>query len=48
VWFNLVQYALPLGAAGWAFHQLFRQPVDRFVDLQPLTGSTLRVAGAET
>ena len=48
VWCNLIQYALPLGAALWAFHQLFRQPVDRFVDLQPLTGSTLRVAGAET
>ena len=42
VWFNLVQYALPLGAAFWALHELFRQPVGRFVDLQPLTGSTLR------
>jgi len=47
VWFNLVQYALPLGATAWAFHELFRQPVERFVDLQPLTGSTLRVVGAE-
>jgi len=47
VWFNLVQYALPLGATAWAFHELFRQPVDRIVDLQPLTGSTLRVAGVE-
>src|ERR1700722_2885767 len=46
VWFNLIQYALPLGAAAWAFHELFRQPVARFVDLQPLTGSTLRVAEA--
>jgi len=46
VWFNLVQYALPLGAAAWAFHVLFRQPVGRFVDLQPLTGSTLRVMEA--
>jgi lipopolysaccharide export system permease protein len=42
VWFNLVQYALPLGGAIWAFHELFRQPVGRVVDLQPLTGSTLR------
>jgi len=46
VWFNLVQYALPVGGAIWAFHELFRQPVDRVVDLQPLTGSTLRAAGA--
>ncbi|HEX4180153.1 MAG TPA: LPS export ABC transporter permease LptF [Caulobacteraceae bacterium] len=45
--FNLVQYALPVGAAVWAFHQLFRQPVARAVDLMPLTGSTLRTAGAE-
>ena len=28
VWCNLIQYALPLGAAIWAFHQLFRQPVE--------------------
>jgi len=47
-WFNLVQYALPLGATAWAFHVLFRQPVARIVDLQPLTGSTLRVVEART
>jgi lipopolysaccharide export system permease protein len=44
--FNLIQYALPIGAAIWAFHQLFRQPVERFVDLQPLTGSTIRALEA--
>jgi lipopolysaccharide export system permease protein len=48
VLFNLIQYALPAGAAAWAFHQLFRQPVERVVDLQPLTGSTLRAVGAES
>ena len=47
-WFNIVQYALPLAAAIWAFHELFRQPVSRFVDLQPLTGSTLRTVEVAT
>jgi lipopolysaccharide export system permease protein len=41
-WLNIAQYALPIAAAMWAFHELFRQPVDRIVDLHPLTGSTLR------
>jgi lipopolysaccharide export system permease protein len=46
VWCNLIQYALPVGASAWAFHQLFRQPVGKSIDLHPLTGSTLRTAGA--
>jgi lipopolysaccharide export system permease protein len=40
VWLNVAQYLIPLGATGWAFAALFRQPVKRFIALRPLTGST--------
>jgi lipopolysaccharide export system permease protein len=40
-WANVLQYAIPLAACAWAFRQIFRQPVSRFVPLHPLTGSTL-------
>jgi lipopolysaccharide export system permease protein len=46
-WANLLQYAIPLGATYWAFRQIFRQPVSRFVPLHPLTGSTLMPSPAE-
>lgn len=39
-WANILQYLTPLAATGWAFHELFRQRVTRFVALRPLTGST--------
>jgi lipopolysaccharide export system permease protein len=40
-WANVLQYAIPLAAAFWAWRQLFRQPVSRYVPLTRLTGSTL-------
>ena len=40
-WANIMQYAVPLGTCAWAFRQIFRQPVSRFVPISPLTGSTL-------
>ncbi len=40
-WANILQYAVPLGTCAWAFRQIFRQPVSRFVPISPLTGSTL-------
>jgi lipopolysaccharide export system permease protein len=40
-WANVLQYAVPLIACAWAFRQLFRQPVSRFVPLAPLRGSTV-------
>jgi lipopolysaccharide export system permease protein len=43
-WLNVVQYLIPLGATGWAFAALFRQPVRRFIPLRPLTGSTSPMA----
>ena len=47
VWANVLQYAIPLGAGYWAWLQLFRQPVSRFVPMAPLTGSTLLASPAE-
>jgi lipopolysaccharide export system permease protein len=47
VWANLLQYAIPMGASYWAFRQIFRQPVSRFVPIHPLTGSTLMPSPAE-
>ncbi|HLI66306.1 MAG TPA: LPS export ABC transporter permease LptF [Caulobacteraceae bacterium] len=47
VWLNIVQYALPIGAACWAFRVLFRQPIGRFRPLRPLTGVTLLPSAAE-
>jgi lipopolysaccharide export system permease protein len=47
VWANVLQYAIPLAATYWAFRQVFRQPVSRFVPLHPLTGSTLMPSPAE-
>jgi lipopolysaccharide export system permease protein len=46
IWANVLQYAIPLAACIWAFRQLFRQPVSRFVPLSPLTGSTLMASRA--
>jgi lipopolysaccharide export system permease protein len=46
VWFNVIQYALPLGAAWWGFHEIFRQSVARHLDLRPLTGATLPAEAA--
>ncbi|HXQ09665.1 MAG TPA: LPS export ABC transporter permease LptF [Caulobacteraceae bacterium] len=47
VWANALQYAIPLAATFWAFREIFRQPVSRFVPLHPLTGSTLMPSPAE-
>ena len=33
-WLNLLQYAVPLGAAGWALRGVFRQKVSRFIDIR--------------
>jgi lipopolysaccharide export system permease protein len=41
VWANVLQYAIPLAAGFWAWRQLFRQPVSRFIPMAPLTGSSL-------
>jgi lipopolysaccharide export system permease protein len=46
VWLNVVQYLIPIVAAAWAFRVIFRQRVNRFVALRPLTGSTAP-AGAQ-
>ncbi len=46
VWANLLQYAIPLGVGVWAWRQLFRQPVSRFVPMSPLTRSTLTASQA--
>jgi lipopolysaccharide export system permease protein len=46
-WANVLQYAIPLAACLWAFRQLFRQPVSRYVPLAALTGSTLAPRPAE-
>ena len=35
-WLNILQYVIPLGAAWWAFGQLFRQRVSRFIGLRSL------------
>jgi hypothetical protein len=40
VWLNILQYAIPIAAAAWAFHALFRQRIRRFIALRPLTGAT--------
>jgi lipopolysaccharide export system permease protein len=40
VWLNILQYAIPIAAAAWAFHALFRQRIGRFIALRPLTGAT--------
>ena len=33
-WLNILQYVIPVGAAWWAFAQLFRQRLNRFVSLR--------------
>lgn len=38
VWLNVLQYAVPIGAAAWAFAELFRQRVGRPIALRPLKG----------
>ncbi len=40
-WANLLQYAVPLAAGVWAWRQLFRQPVSRYIPLAPPSGSSL-------
>jgi lipopolysaccharide export system permease protein len=47
VWINVVQYAIPLAAGLWAWRQIFRQPVSRYVPMAALTGSTLIASPAE-
>ena len=44
VWLNVLQYLIPIGAAWWAFGELFRQRIGRFIALRPLTGSTSPMA----
>ena len=44
VWLNVLQYLIPIGAAWWAFGELFRQRIGRFIALRPLTGSTSPIA----
>jgi lipopolysaccharide export system permease protein len=39
-WLNILQYAIPIAAAWWAFAELFRQRVRRPIALRPLRGST--------
>ncbi|MDR3511335.1 MAG: LPS export ABC transporter permease LptF [Caulobacteraceae bacterium] len=39
-WLNILQYAIPIGAAWWAFAELFRQRVRRPIALRPLKGYT--------
>jgi lipopolysaccharide export system permease protein len=46
VWANVLQYAIPLAAGFWAWRQLFRQPVSRFIPMAPLTGSSLMASPA--
>ena len=46
-WANVLQYAIPLAAGFWAWRQLFRQPVSRFVPMASLTGSTLMASPAQ-
>jgi lipopolysaccharide export system permease protein len=45
-WLNILQYLVPLGAAWWAFAQLFRQRVNRFVGLKALTRSRMSLGAA--
>jgi lipopolysaccharide export system permease protein len=40
VWLNVLQYLIPLAATAWAFGELFRQRVRRFIALRPLSGAT--------
>jgi lipopolysaccharide export system permease protein len=47
VWLNILQYAVPIGAAGWGISQLFRQPVSRYVPLAPADPSR-HLIGAHT
>ena len=46
VWTNVLQYAIPLAAGFWAWRQLFRQPVSRYIPMAPLTGSSLMASPA--
>ena len=46
VWANVLQYAIPLAAGFWAWRQLFRQPVSRYIPMAPLTGSSLMASPA--
>ena len=46
VWANVLQYAIPLAAGFWAWRQLFRQPVSRYIPLAPPTGSSLMAGRA--
>jgi lipopolysaccharide export system permease protein len=46
VWLNILQYLIPIGAASWAFGELFRQRIGRFIALRPLTGSTSPMAAS--
>jgi lipopolysaccharide export system permease protein len=34
VWVNVLQYAIPLAAAGLALRSVFRQRVSRFIDIR--------------
>jgi len=34
VWVNVIQYAIPLAAAGFALRSIFRQRVSRFIDIR--------------
>ncbi|MDB5454931.1 MAG: lptF [Caulobacter sp.] len=44
VWFNVLQYAVPLGATWWAMLQIFRQKVAHYVPICP-TGKAGLTAG---
>ena len=45
-WLNILQYVIPLGAAWWAFGQLFRQRVSRFIGLRSLARPHLGLKAA--
>ena len=45
-WLNILQYVIPIGAAWWAFAQLFRQRVSRTVGLRALTRPYLGLRAA--
>lgn len=39
-WLNILQYLIPAAAVWWAFSELFRQRIRRFIALPPLRGTT--------
>ncbi len=46
-WANVLQYAIPIAVGFWAWRQLFRQPVSRFIPMAPPTGASLVGSPAE-